>query len=208
MGHPRDICHAVSAAGNCTGDKMGDGDWDRDLYFWVNHRGLFGSPAAPNSDWTGISSLTQFATDQGITLSELTRYETYLWEIESDNLPSRMAYNGPKLNAQGNPTGQIVDYWAHLAPQSAGGLPAGPTQLDRRLTAVAVINCVQQGLNGQEKDVPVTKWVEVFFVEPSLARDRTSASDVYVEIVRETTAGGNAPTNPQVVRRDVPYLVK
>jgi len=54
----------------------------------------------------------------------------------------------------------------------------------------------------------VAKWVELFLVEPSLTRDRTVKGDIYVEVIRETNAGGNAPTNAQVVKRDVPYLVR
>jgi hypothetical protein len=54
----------------------------------------------------------------------------------------------------------------------------------------------------------VVKWVDLFLVEPSIARDRTDPGDIYVEVIRQTTAGGNAPTNPQVVRRDVPYLIR
>jgi hypothetical protein len=47
--------------------------------------------------------------------------------------------------------------------------------------------------------------VKLFLVEPSLARPRTNAGDVYVEVVGETDAGANPL---QVVRHDVPYLIK
>jgi hypothetical protein len=73
---------------------------------------------------------------------------------------------------------------------------------------MAVVNCAQQGVQGQSANVQVAKWVELFLVEPSIDRDRTVKGDVYVEVVRETNAGGSAPTNAQVVKRDVPYLVK
>jgi hypothetical protein len=203
MGHPRDICHARDVDqddAECSGGRMGDGVWDRDVFFWVNHNGLYGSPAAPNAGWQNIPSLMAYAAANGITLSNITRYETYLWETASNNLGSRFVYN--------NPQGAGTDYYNYGSPQAGAGLPAGPSQLDRRLSAVAVVNCTQQAVAGQSKNVTVAKWVEVFFVEPSIARPRTVAGDIYVEIVRETTAGGNAPTNPQVVRRDVPYLVK
>ena len=181
---------------------MGDGVWDRNLFFWVNHKALFGSPAAPNADWQNIASLVAYAADNGITLSNITRYQTYLWEIASNNLGSYFSHTA------GN-GGNATSYFNFGSPQAGAGLPAGPSQLDRRLSAVAVVNCIQQNVQGQAKDVTVAKWVEVFFVEPSIARPgKTDAGDIYVEIVRETTAGGNAPTNPQVVRRDVPYLVK
>jgi hypothetical protein len=73
---------------------------------------------------------------------------------------------------------------------------------------MAVVNCAEQGVQGQSANVKVAKWVELFLVEPSIDRDRTVKGDVYVEVVRETNAGGSAPTNAQVVKRDVPYLVK
>jgi hypothetical protein len=48
----------------------------------------------------------------------------------------------------------------------------------------------------------------LFVVEPSLNRPRTDANDVYVEVISETIAGGGNETAAQVVRRDVPYLIK
>ena len=213
MGHPRDICHAQDDDqddGECDGGRLGDGDWDRNLYFFVNHKPLLGSPAptAPNSGWQSIASLASFATANGITLSEITRYQVYLWEIASNNL-STYNYTYQATNPQGNPVGQPKTFYHYSQPVAPHvGVGASASQLDRRISAVAVVNCTAQAVAGQSKNVTVAKWVEVFFVEPSIARPRTSAGDIYVEIIRETTAGGNAPTNPQVVRRDVPYLIK
>ena len=214
MGHPRDVCHARDPDGDggteyCSGGRMGDGTWDRNLFFWVNHRALYSSPATPTNAWKTIPSLISFANANGISLDNITRYQVYLWEIASNNLSPRLAYQTQKLNPQGKPTGQTNDFYNYGAPVSPHvGVGASATQLDRRISAVAVVNCSAQSVQGQSKAVGVAKWVEVFFVEPSLARPRTSAGDIYVEIIRETTAGGNAPTNPQVVRRDVPYLIK
>ena len=78
---------------------------------------------------------------------------------------------------------------------------------------MAVINCAARDLNGAEDDVAVTKWVDVFLVEPAFPRKRgttavTGGRDVYVEIIGETTSGGAGQTAGQVVRRDLPYLVK
>lgn len=212
MGHPRDICHASDTDGDggteyCDGGRMGDGLWDRDLYFFVNHKSLLGSPTptAPNASWKTIPSLTAFATANGITnLDKITRYQVYLWEIAADELDSySFTWTDP------NPPGKTVTRTHYGKPVEPHiGVGASASQLDRRISAVAVVNCEAQTVQGQSKNVTVAKWVEVFFVEPSLARPRTSAGDIYVEIIRETTAGGNAPTNPQVVRRDVPYLIK
>lgn len=73
---------------------------------------------------------------------------------------------------------------------------------------MAVVNCLANSVNGNSVNVPVAKWVEAFLVEPSMNRDRTSQGDVYIEVIGETQAGGAGATAGQVVRRDVPYLVK
>lgn len=209
MGLPRDVCHAVSQDGDCARGRIGNGTWDRDLYFFVNHGSLYTTAAAgvPDNNWQTISSLAAFATTRGITLSNITRYQVYLWEIDSNNLGSRSAGTYQRVNPQGNPVGQPATLYSYASPQCAIGLGASETQLDRRLTSMAVVNCSAEDVQGQTKNVNVTKWVEVFFVEPSIARPRTSAGDVYVEIVRVTDAGEGS-TAGQVIRRDVPYLVK
>jgi Flp pilus assembly protein TadG len=208
MGLPRDTCHAVSAAGTCAGGRIGDGTWDRDVYFFVNHRSEEGSPATPNGNWRSIPSLVTYAQAHGYTttgltptIANITRYDVYKWEISADSLNS---YQDHVVTKGSNTT----VYNNYARPQFAAGLPAGPTTPDRRLISMAVINCGQQNLHGQGTNVQVAKWVELFLVEPSLDRTRTSKGDIYVEIVRETDAGGSAPTNAQVVKRDVPYLVK
>lgn len=72
-----------------------------------------------------------------------------------------------------------------------------------------MINCAAQSVNGHSVNVQVEKWIEIFLVEPSLDRasTRTNKGDVYIEVIGETTAGAGA-TAGQVVRRDLPYLVK
>jgi Flp pilus assembly protein TadG len=209
MGFPRDKCHAVSSDGTCAAGRIGDGNWDRDLYFYVNHFTEEGSPSSPDGSWKAIPSLAAFAAANGYTvtganptINNITRYDVYRWEIQA---PSLNSYNftGPAKGKGGTAT-----YYNYATPQAAAGLAAGANQPDRRLISMAVVNCANQSVQGQSKDVTVAKWVELFLVEPSIARPRTSAGDIYVEVVRETNAGGSAPTNAQVVKRDVPYLVK
>jgi hypothetical protein len=56
--------------------------------------------------------------------------------------------------------------------------------------------------------VAVTKWIDVFLVEPSVNRARTSQSDVYVEVIGPTQIGGGGDTtSAQTVRVSKPYLV-
>lgn len=215
MGHPRDTCHAVSEDGTCSAGRIGNGTWDRDLYFYVNYGPPRGTsklyttvdPDVPDASWKTIPSLVTYGQANGYitgstnTLGNITRFDVYKWETQADVLDPYMSHTV----TQGSNTSTYTNYGR---PQSSAGLPAGPTQLDRRLTSLAVVNCIQQAVQGQVKNVSVVKWVELFLVEPSLARPRTNAGDIYVEVVRETTAGGAAPTLAQVVRRDLPYLVR
>src|SRR3546814_15322634 len=70
MGYPRDKCHAVSTAGSCSAGKIGDGNWDRNAYFYVNYN--WGS-----ADWPGYTS-----TATNPLPSNPTRYQVYNWEIQ------------------------------------------------------------------------------------------------------------------------------
>lgn len=193
MGLPRDVCHSVSSNGDCAKGRIGDGNWDRTMYFKVNYPAI-------GANWKTDPSLTAWASANGVTdISKITRYQVYEWEIASGLTGKRLTYTDPKGG---------TNYYAYSGPQCAAALGASTTQLDRRLTSVAVVNCIAQGVNGNAQNLNVNKWLDVFLVEPSIARGRTSASDIYIEVVRETDAGGSGATAAQVVRRDVPYLVK
>lgn len=196
MGFPRDICHAVSSAGDCANGRIGNGSWDRNLYFQVNHPSSSASVAAA---WAGVS------------VTSLTRHDVYLWEqAVSGGTAARSAYSVTQGNGNGNNNNNgnnTTTYYSYSAPQCATGLLPSETQQDRRVLTVAVVNCTAEGINGSSKNVDVYKWIEVFLVEPSIARARTDASDIYVEVIREAEAVGESGTF-QVVRRDVPYLIE
>jgi len=220
MGHPRDICHyryELNGSGGCS-DPIGDGNWDRDAYFRTNY-------GVDHSTWT-----SRLATDLSITTTEaesVTRYQVYKWEIaelQAGRSLGTRAVLGP------TPTGATgatkVNYGAPVCSPTKGygnGTIPDEDTADRRKISVAVINCAQNSVNGAEDNLPVIKWVDVFLVEPSFNRGRpstyldgssvpsgsnyTTEGDVYAEIIGDTeTAGGGAPL--QVVRRDVPYLLK
>ena len=199
MGHPRDMCHAVdgSAAGACTG-PVGNGLWDRDAYFRSHYLRSSGTR------WTAAN--WQFNT--GLP-SNATRYEVYKWEYEHrGNVVDGVTVLGP------NPAGATGNTKvAYGAPQcSAGqgygsGIVPAATVPDRRRISVAVVNCTAASVNGSSTNVPVVKWIDVFLVQPSVARDRTSAGDIYGEVIGETQSGAGQ-TAGQVVRRDVPYIIR
>lgn len=187
MGHPRDICHATSTTGSCANGRIGDGIWDRNAYFRSN------SPI--NYPAGGVSSadmINWFGT------TTPTRYQVYRWEI--DNAASR-------LQEQATPENGANRRTSYGQPRFGGGIVPGDDSVDRRRLSVAVINCTAEGVSGRTTNVDVTKWIEVFLVEPTIPRPRTENSDVYVEVISETNAGAGS-TAGQVVRRDVPYLIE
>lgn len=190
MGLPRDICHAVSQSGDCANGRIGDGSWDRNLYFSVNHPGL--TPA----------DVTSWAAGAGVSVSSpITRYDVYRWEQDTN-------HTGPHSDHSSIKGGKTTNYYSYSAPQCSAGLGPSETQQDRRVLTVAVVNCAAEGVNGgSAQSINVKKWIEVFLVEPSINRDRTQAGDLYVEVVREAKTVGESGTF-QVVRRDVPYLIE
>jgi len=203
MGHPRDKCHAISQNGSCTDGKVGDGAWDRNAYFRVNY-------GWNSTDWhthvaTGLSPIPTSNTTP-------TRYQVYLWEIANRNT----MIGGQTILSTRYPYGsQPSDKWDNHQPicsplqtPATSGVVPGGTNVDRRRVSAAVLNCNAYNVHGGGNiTYPVLKWVELFLVEPSLQRDRTDANDVYVEIISITSMGAGQ-TAGQVIRRDVPYLVK
>lgn len=195
MGHPRDICHAratESASGVfCDDDnggyngRIGNKLWDRNAYFRVNY-------GWNNATWKSNTGLTDLAT----------RYDVYKWELLNTAQSDKVQATGSNPVRTG-----------YSAPVCSAGVAPGPTTIDRRRISVAVLNCEALGLNGAETNQPVLKWVDLFLVEPAVVRKRgnaavTGARDVYVEILGETDVGRYGSTVGQVVRRDVPYLVR
>ncbi len=202
MGYPRDKCHAISTAGGCTAadGKVGDGNWDRNAYFYVNYG--WGSSAWPTNTNTATDPLP----------SNPTRYDVYKWEI---------AHRGQSIGGKtildqrslGGAPSSPVDHDSPVCsalqtPSNGPGVVPGGGNVDRRRISAAVINCKRYDVHGGGGSVyPVKKWIELFLVEPSLNRARTDANDVYVEVISETTLGGGA-TAGQVTQRAVPYLIE
>lgn len=125
----------------------------------------------------------------------MTRYETYVWE-QQPTTPSNLPNN---VGAGGN----LRQYGA---PQcSTGTLDSGR---DRRLVTVAVVdNCAD--LNGTSVPAEIGKWVDMFLVEPAYNRGNgVTGTEVYFEVVRNNTVAGSESTGSQIIRRDVPYLIR
>ena len=186
MGHPRDICHAVSNAGTCARGRIGDGLWDRNAFFRVNY-------GWDSTTWQTMTSLSSTAS----------RYDIYVWEMANPTQIDTVqnVSTGPTRNGHGAPVCR------------APGITPGGTNVDRRRISAAVINCVALGLNGSETDVQVQGWIDLFLVEPAWQRRRgvtvvSEATDIYVEMIGTTSFGSNGATTGQVIRRDVPRLIE
>ena len=200
MGYPRDLCHAVSAAGICPGGyqgRLGDGVWDRDAYFRTNYVRTSGGTngQAIGTRWTGV----EWQANTSLP-ANATRFQVYQWELANRGATvDGVQVLGPHTVAGSSGPNALTGYGQ---PQCQPA--ASPTLHDRRRIAVAVVNCQAQSVNGNSNDVRVLKWIDVFLVEPSINRERTNNGDVYAEVIGETQQSG---VN-QTIRREVPYLLK
>jgi len=228
MGHPRDLCHAWSDAGNCSygsNGRLGNGQWDIDAYMRTNHPTLTtaGVYNTNNNDGTSGAENIYGASDAPSSgLGYPTRYQVYKWEnadyanrLESPRTTSPAPTSPPKAYDMPHPTQCLA------TPNYPYGLVPGDDTIDRRRISMAVINCEAWNVSGSENDLPVLKWVDLFLVEPSITRVKCSSgggsscstkysdkTDLYVEIIGETSSGGAGGIVGQVVRRDVPYLIR
>jgi len=181
MGHPRDMCHAVSVTGSCSGGRVGDGIWDRAAYFESNYGKSFA--------WTSTSGLG----------SNVTRYQTYLWELNNQNIPGGIGQSTPVGAGGGKLYGAPVCQTPGVTPQA---------DIDRRRLTVAIVNCTGANAAAGKKSLDVTKWVDMFLVEPSWDRPgRTTSNDLYVEIIGTASIAGPGGQTYQV-ERSVPYLIR
>ena len=121
----------------------------------------------------------------------MTRYEPYLWEIANGYIPSEVASGSDRQEGTAVCNATVPD----------------PTR-DRRVVQIAIAsNCSE--LAGASTPVEIDKWVEMFLVEPGVPSpgrgNGDSGNEIYLEVIREVDPGGAAA---QIVRRDVPFLVK
>lgn len=205
MGHPRDLCHAWSDAGNCPGDRIGTGDWDINAYWRSNY----------GHNYAGEVSAADYGTQpKGYP----TRYQVYRYE--ADHLST---ISSPKAGAGGKTAYSQPQAGKCLAmPDPPYGAVPVDDGIDRRRITVAVLNCTALvkkygSLNNKTLEVGRGNWVDVFLVEPSLNRNKcqgsgcnikyTDKKDVYVEIIERTDIAGNSDF-AQTIRRDAPYLVR
>lgn len=180
MGYPPDECHMGPTTGAC--GVTGDGRWDRDAFFRVNF------------DWDHATWQSQ--TGLGDTA---TRYDVYKWERANHNP------NGKGIGIAQKDTGN--NYAFGIPATGHASAPPAISQADRRVMAVAVLNCQALNLHGHRSNVAVASWMDVFLVMPAVSRAQFSDSNIYVEEIGPTSVSAD-DTTAQVVRRDKPYLIK
>lgn len=195
MGYPEDECHAFKSDGTgaCSGGRIGDGNWDRYAYFKSNS-------ASYGADITSRTSMNTFLQATFNTTTP-TRYQVYKWEMDNSalRLKPETASSGLKSYPRSS----------SLTNEPAGVTP-NATTVDRRVLTVAVINCTAEGVSGHTTGVNVKKFIDMFLVQPSLARTvgvRTENSDVYVEVIRQTDSATDEGA-VQLVKKSVPYLIE
>jgi putative Flp pilus-assembly TadE/G-like protein len=154
MPYPRDKCFYN---GGCVTSKFGDPPfdgyhWDRDTYCKVNH-----PPAGANCP--------AFATGAKETM---TRYGMYRAEIEQDKIPDNTLDPGKTGTGQSQAC-YTVDPWTDIPAgpdvREPGYDPTGGVQ-DRRVITTAVVNCLDQNMNGR-KNIQIAKWYLMFLTEPA-----------------------------------------
>ena len=197
MGYPRDLCHAVSLTGSCSTGILGNGAWDIDAYFHVNY-GWNRSQWMANTEDSDGNPLAATAAD----VPGVSRYEVYLWEMAN---PSQVAVPQP-IGATG------LNGYARPVCRSPGIVPT-MTVPDRRRISVAVVNCRAENIRGAGTGVHVVDWLDVFLVEPALARGngpnaRSTNGDIYVEVIQKTSSGTSGTVAGQVTERAVPHLIR
>ena len=163
--YPRDNC---IYAGTCAvGTRFGDGAWNRELYWATNHPAIL--PADRPTGWDGW-----------------TRYATYRWEVDNA-MPSN-----PTAGETGTP--QCFKKTASLpGGQIPKGMDARETDLgedwfnnpDRRVLAVAVVNCDEENVKGNTRNVDVSKWILMFITEAVGYYVGGDDNDLFLEFIRE-----------------------
>jgi Flp pilus assembly protein TadG len=167
---PQDTCFTLGTNCDVSG-VLGKGDWDINTYWAYNHTSSTGCAVPPCYP----SALTTFAntlTPAGITPSGIpSRYATYLYEINNNLIPA----NGtPALHQENG------------APACYSGSAANETN-DRRLINVAVVNCIQQGVQGNSTNIRPVAVLQSFMNIPSDG----NTGNIYMEVIKKIQPGGS-----------------
>ncbi|MCV2870873.1 Tad domain-containing protein [Defluviimonas sp. WL0050] len=160
MALPRDTCFPGCA-------PYGNGSWDSATYETTNH------PSVASGTLTGM-----------------TRYQTYLWELTNAGgfaIPPNSPVSNPILPSKTVETGR-----AQCSPWQSDP--------DRRVIIIAGVNCdpTQGGvsISGSATNVPVHQFVKMFITEPIVQNGSggTTSLDIYAEIIGSAEVPGSNGT--------------
>jgi Flp pilus assembly protein TadG len=155
--------------------------------------GDFGDGAWARADYFNRNHAGRVPTNY----TSMTRYETYLWELANNYLSS--------INGLSGPSGTRYSLPVTVA--------ASTSAFDRRVLTVAFTRGTGGSCPGANDPVPVSDWVDVFFVEPGVSQrgnypaavNPNSSDPVYMEIIGRSR---NGSSGAQLTSRDMPYLVR
>ncbi|MDZ4272000.1 MAG: pilus assembly protein TadG-related protein, partial [Erythrobacter sp.] len=155
QGFPLDTCQSLGLAG-CL--SFGDGAWPVDTYLNDIHGTTSASIPGLDADGNG----------------KISRFEVYQWERQ---VASRTA---PRELARVNTTSPTRTTLYCSAPRPIEGTPVvpSPTQKDRRILTVAVVDCAGQG---GRFDVNTFRFVDMFLLGPMTGQ--TGSSELKAEIM-------------------------
>jgi len=192
MGFPRDKCAYPAPDGpdNCglltSGARFGDGDWDIETYWKINHDEEF--PLSVSTKYDPLLGpgdplfFLDFNND-----GRVTRHDVYMWELSN--------YPDPDFLPAGTLQPNTIEEDMDPMQCSTENQPES-TEPDRRELVVAVLNCTYHDVKGATPDVPVLMWIKLFMTEPMGTYE--SNNDLYAEFV--------GPANMDVVGRYVVQL--
>lgn len=191
---PRDDSQATCTTSDNSCPKFGTGAWGRETYAANVH---------------GMTAAT-LAAAVGKPVESLTRWDVYNWELA--NPGSRMTpfsqLNSEPVSSktQGqNKTWTFTNKCGYPTPKNGTGVVPGPTQKDRRLLTVAIVDCT--GENGRF-NAHILRFADMFLTQPSIDRSNLTGKDqVYVELVR-IAQRPNGQSAFQYYLRQRPRLIK
>jgi Flp pilus assembly protein TadG len=158
------------------GGVVGDGAWDFDAYWAMNHPGL----QKPTSSWQGLPANAGSAWSN---TNRPSRYQVYRWEIDNSHIPNNSTSSPAYEN--GNPC------------QYTGTVNDSP---DRRVLYAAVFNCTALGLQGSMGGAqqPATEFAKVFVTEPMDVSGNNA--NMYGEIIDTINIGNGGGALRDVVQ--------
>lgn len=201
MAFPQDICFRDGT--DCGGpERWGNWGWMDDVatpgvddllgvqYWATNHPGNPDLGLPPYD-----TSLT--LTGASKPYEDMTRYELYRWEIESGNIPKHAGENGHIENIPADTPARQCYTGGSLSDPSMATNPdddlQDPAFADRRAISLAVVNCLDPAvapLQGNESNVPIVGFVDLFLTEPSVDKGSEKAN-IWAEIIRVAPVGVN-----------------